>query len=189
MVVLSVLRQSASRNIRSFGATGSVLKPVAKNNVVQLALSRGMAEVRKMVPKPSRFEWDVFKDEFHLYFMIGVLPLAAIIFYANVFIGQAELADIPEGYEPEHWEYHKHPIKRWFARYVYDKPEKDYERYMHALYVANETRKNRLLEWKVKDLMGRRQDYRGWYWVPIDASRVETASKNKELYKDTVGTN
>lgn len=60
-----------------------------------------------MVIEPSRWQWHKFKDMFHYYFMVGAIPVTAVIFYSNVFIGPATLAEIPEGYEPKHWEYYK----------------------------------------------------------------------------------
>jgi NADH dehydrogenase (ubiquinone) 1 beta subcomplex subunit 5 len=54
---------------------------------------------------PSRWQWHIFKDMAHYYFMVGLIPVGLIVFYANVFIGPAKLAEIPEGYEPKHWEY------------------------------------------------------------------------------------
>lgn len=56
---------------------------------------------------PSRFQWNKFKDMLHFYVMLGVIPITAIVFYTNVFIGPAQLTEIPEGYTPKHWEYHK----------------------------------------------------------------------------------
>lgn len=43
----------------------------------------------------------------HFYIMLGLVPSLLLIFFVNLFIGPAELTDIPEDYEPRHWEYHK----------------------------------------------------------------------------------
>lgn len=56
---------------------------------------------------PSRFQWHKFKDLFHYYIMVGAIPLGALIFYTNCYIGPAQLEEIPEGYVPKHWEYHR----------------------------------------------------------------------------------
>lgn len=66
----------------------------------------------QMIIKPSRFQWDKFKDLLHFYVMLGVIPVTALVLYANIFVGPAQLAEIPEGYEPKHWEYEK----VWWAR-------------------------------------------------------------------------
>lgn len=59
----------------------------------------------------------------HLYVMVGLIPVTAIIFCANVFIGPAQLTPIPEGCNPKHWEYHRHPITRFIARYIHNSPQ------------------------------------------------------------------
>jgi NADH dehydrogenase (ubiquinone) 1 beta subcomplex subunit 5 len=82
---------------------------------------------------PTNFEWRKFKDHLHFYVMLGVLPIVAIISAANLFIGPGEVIDIPDDYEPKHWEYYKSPISQFIARHFTDSPEKIYERHMHFL--------------------------------------------------------
>lgn len=60
-----------------------------------------------MIVQPSRFQWNKFKDLLHFYVMLGVLPITGIVLYSNIFVGPAQLHEIPEGYEPKYWEYHK----------------------------------------------------------------------------------
>jgi len=67
---------------------------------------------RLMPLTPSRWQWHKFKDTAHYYFMVGLIPVGLIVFYANVFIGPAKLAEIPEDYEPKHWEYYRVGIQR-----------------------------------------------------------------------------
>ncbi|CAF3125954.1 unnamed protein product, partial [Rotaria sp. Silwood2] len=70
----------------------------------------------------------------YYYFLIGLVPTFCVVFYANVFVGQATLAEIPEGYEPRHWEYYKHPLRRFMARYVVQSFDEHYEIFLHAIY-------------------------------------------------------
>lgn len=70
-----------------------------------------------------RWQWHKFKDMLHYYAMVGLIPVSAIIFYTNVFIGPAQLEPIPEGYVPKHWEYHRHPITRFISRYIHNNPQ------------------------------------------------------------------
>jgi NADH dehydrogenase (ubiquinone) 1 beta subcomplex subunit 5 len=61
---------------------------------------------------PSRWQWHKFKDMVHYYIMVGLIPVSAAVVYANVFVGPAQLAEIPEGYVPKHWEYYRvSPLK------------------------------------------------------------------------------
>lgn len=39
--------------------------------------------------------------------MLGAVPCLLLVFFVNLFVGPAELTDIPEEYEPRYWEYHK----------------------------------------------------------------------------------
>lgn len=87
---------------------------------------------------PSRFQWHKFKDSLHFFVMLGVIPSTALILYTNIFIGPATLSETPSDYEPKHWEYHRHPITRFLARYLYPSPQQDYEKLCHMLYEENE---------------------------------------------------
>ena len=66
-----------------------------------------MSEDRTLVIRPSNFQWHKTKDYFHLYFLLGAIPMGIVITLINVFIGPATLEEIPEGYVPKEWEYHQ----------------------------------------------------------------------------------
>jgi NADH dehydrogenase (ubiquinone) 1 beta subcomplex subunit 5 len=121
---------------------------------------------------PGKYETKHWLDRVHLYTMLAVIPAAAIIAYANLFVGQAKLVDIPEDYEPKHWEYHKHPIARFWAKYVVENPVRVYEINLHHLWDVREKRRLRLLESKVKSLMNQRQDVKTWYYVPVNSEQM-----------------
>ena len=57
--------------------------------------------------RASRFQWQKFKDLFHFYTLIGLIPVGLVVFYVNIFIGPAKLRETPENYIPEQWEYYR----------------------------------------------------------------------------------
>ncbi|KAH7953148.1 hypothetical protein HPB49_005163 [Dermacentor silvarum] len=87
------------------------------------------------------------------YVLLGVIPLGLLVTYINVFIGLPKLAEIPEGYEQEHWEYFDHPIKQFFAKWFMKKPEMNYEKKMNILQEEYEKVQLREIQRKVKKLM------------------------------------
>lgn len=119
--------------------------------------------------------------------MLGAIPVAAVIFYANVFIGPATLTEIPEGYHPKHWEYHRHPISRFISRYVYNSPQQEYEKYCHFLYVEQEKMKLRRLEAQVKEKMAERADYQAYYYRPATAKYHRVAKQVAEELESLQG--
>lgn len=74
--------------------------------MVLTELLRNMSGHHNMAIKPSRWQWNRFKDFFHFYLMLGLIPSTLLVLYVNLFIGPAKLAEIPEGYIPEPYEYH-----------------------------------------------------------------------------------
>ncbi|KAH8297692.1 hypothetical protein KR054_005677 [Drosophila jambulina] len=171
----------------------AVLQTPACRNALQQQLRRmgGDHGHHHMTIKPSRFQWDKFKDLMHFYVMLGLIPVTGLVLYANIFVGPAQLAEIPEGYEPKHWEYEKvwhavlltgnvainritkylrsslqHPISRFISRYLLNSEQQNYEKSLHYLFEENEKAQIRLLEDKVRRKMSERNDYQAYYYRP-----------------------
>jgi len=144
---------------------------------------------RTMVITPSRYQWQRFKDVFHFYIFLGVLPGLAIVLYANIFIGPAKLADIPEGYEPKHWEYQRHPISRFLARYVVASSyQQDYERNLHYISEEAEQIRMRKLSKRVEHLMQTRGDYPNYYGTSVITGKyIRYSTEENELIEDARG--
>ncbi|BFZ23667.1 hypothetical protein BsWGS_26706 [Bradybaena similaris] len=189
MAAMSLLRPSLRQAFR-FGTNGRpVIMPLQRQVQLQGQVSVRNGGHDNQIPLiPSRFEWARFKDDFHFYLLLGLVPMFSLITYVNLFIGPAELSDIPEGYEPKEYEYYQSPIKRWFAKYVYNEPQKDYEKTMHYLYKKREGRYWKALQKKVRNLQSDRQDYKGWYWVPLDKSMADTEKQHRVDRQKLVGT-
>ncbi|XP_017493014.1 PREDICTED: NADH dehydrogenase [ubiquinone] 1 beta subcomplex subunit 5, mitochondrial-like, partial [Rhagoletis zephyria] len=115
--------------------------------------------------QPSQYMWNGFKDKLHFYLLLGIVPLALITTYANVFIGQATLTEIPEGYTPHYWEYYKSPITRFLAKYfLYDK-SLDYETHVARVTEDSEIIILRKIERELKAMMATKSDNKAWYYM------------------------
>lgn len=163
---------------------------VQKLQNVQAIVVRQMSSSHKRVIdiKPSNYEWKRWTDHFHFYFWLGFAPSCFVIGLVNLFVGPAELVDIPEGYEPKHWEYYKHPITRFHIRYFQDSPEKIYERHLHYLNLEQEKIALRKLRKKVEFLAGDvtgRFDSSWWYYQPAETKVVphnrETMAEDRRI--------
>lgn len=75
---------------------------------------------------PSQFAWNKAKDSLHFFTLLAVIPAAIITTITNI-RGNPELSEIPEGYEPRHWEYYRIPLTRWIAKWFFRTEELEYE--------------------------------------------------------------
>ncbi|KAI3382955.1 hypothetical protein SNEBB_003117 [Seison nebaliae] len=120
--------------------------------------------------RPSKYVNAILKDYFHYYILLGCIPLGGIIGYANIFYGPAKLKDIPEGYDPKIYEYHKNPISRAIS-YCIPPPEQTHEWSIQALRDIMNKQRVRLLEQKVNRLMRDKDDTKSWHFVPIESTK------------------
>lgn len=120
----------------------------------------------KFVPVPSNWGWYKFKDYLHFYFMVGMIPCVAIATYCNLFIGPATLAPIPEGYAPKEYEYQRHPITRFIARYAWSNYQESYEKTLHLNWVEFEQYQMRIVSDRVEQVINARRDVKGYKFHP-----------------------
>jgi len=156
MAVLSALRSLPKTRFGAF---------IAKNG----GQTRLFHEGEEFPMRPTVFQWRKFKDFLHFYMALGIIPLTIITTYVNITIGPAELAEIPDGYEPKYWEYFKSPVSRFMAKYIIGDKRIDYEGMVDLCAEESEKMVLKNVERIIRDFMKNRSDYQSWYYRPIDA--------------------
>ncbi|KAF8567309.1 hypothetical protein P879_06502 [Paragonimus westermani] len=140
-----------------------------------------LSSTKMMVTKPSEFLNKKFVDSAHFFIMLGVVPCLVFVFCVNLFVGPAELTDIPEDYEPRFWEYYRHPISRLIAKHFTSHPQMLYESTLGYLDDLREERELIQEERWFRESQRTHGDYRGWYFIPANPAGVNRGRRELEL--------
>jgi len=165
----------------AFPGNGRIFNPT-------VIAKRNSGHGRVMVIKPSQHTYFRVKDHFMFYTAVGVGVYMAIWLYFEIFVGPAELRDIPEGYEPHWWEYEHHPITQVLCKYIWRNPQMEHEKMLHILQDENNKVTMRKLEERVRMLMFERTDYKAWHYQSVSAKWVEFEDwKTKQIFDNFEG--
>ncbi|CAL8077644.1 unnamed protein product [Calicophoron daubneyi] len=145
---------------------------------------RNSSTKRLMDIRPTDFHHWKFIDSAHFFITLGALPCILIVFFVNTFIGPAVLTDIPEGYEPRYWEYHKLPISRFISKYLMEPPQMTYESNLGNLDDMREQKELIQEDRWFNHSQLAHGDYRGWYFIPANPAGVIRGKKEHELNQE-----
>lgn len=115
---------------------------------------------------PSNADWKYVKNWLHFYVLLGLIPVSIVTTIISI-RANPELSEVPDGYEPRHWEYFRHPISRWMAKYMYVPPEREEECNMALLEYNAEIQIVDKIAKRVDKVMRFYNDHRTKYFLPF----------------------
>ncbi|XP_069831246.1 NADH dehydrogenase [ubiquinone] 1 beta subcomplex subunit 5, mitochondrial [Dendropsophus ebraccatus] len=132
---------------------------------------------RLFVIAPSTYYDKRFLNLLKFYTLLTAVPAGIAIVLINIFIGPAELVEIPEGYVPEPYEYQRHPITRFLTRHVFPDYQQSYEQEMCLIHGENEKRLLRLYEKAARRSMRQNGDGPWFQFETLDKTLIDNGPK------------
>lgn len=134
--------------------------------------------------KPSMWSFKYHKNWIHFYTLVTIVPLTVFTTILHIRANPV-LSEVPEGYEPRHWEYHKMPIARFMDRYILPLPEEDWEMLINKQAVEAEVKVLKTLLRNVERVQQFYQDHRSRYFRPFHAEKYRRA-RDEQGYKSFI---
>jgi len=166
----------------------ALLSRMARSVVVQ-PVRHGGGGAATVQNRPSRWEYDLFKDYVHFYLMLGAIPIGLAITLTNIVKGPAQLKPIPEGYIPQEYEYYKNPIVRFMVKHVYPTYQQNYESRLSSIWEESKKQNMYLLRKEVHRQMRVHSDYKGWYTREFTAEYLRMSLNNMKKVEGHAGWN
>lgn len=145
--------------------------------ISQNVISKRWSGHNTMEITPSNITWKRFKDTFHFYTLISIVPVIVITTIINI-RANPELTEIPEGYEPRHWEYYRHPIARWMAKNLYQPMELEHELHISCQDNNSQTLITKAILREADSMMKFYQDHRSNHFRPYYAESFRIGRDN-----------
>jgi len=180
-VVLSKLTASLSK----LGSGGSLIAAV-RNQLYAIPSRFSGGHAQTFVHRQPHLTTKRLLDVAHFYVIgLGFLPPIIICSIINIVCGRCELTDDPPDYSPRFWQYEDTVLKQFFVWLTNYSDQRAWEKHLAfnrevMLRIKWRKRANR-----VDHLIGERQDYKAWSYMPIRARWIEY----NERYKSNVWEN
>lgn len=132
----------------------------------RLVIAKRWSGHNAMEITPSSIDVKYTNNWLHFYILMTAVPVAVITTIINI-RANPELSEVPEGYEPRHWEYYKNPITRFMAKYMYNSNEREREIMLAAKQDLGHEEIMKKISQKCEKVMKFYNDHRSFYFIPF----------------------